>query len=341
MGSVQSISMAQVAKIAGVSHQTVSRVINNFPGVKPQTRERVEEVIRQTGYVPNTTARTLVTKRSRMIGVITVGSFLYGPTQSISSIEQAARAQDYTTLLATVTEESRSEFFGAVDNFMQRSIDALIIVAARHLTTKFAAELELSIPVLLVSSPSPLSENLNILWVDQDGGARLAIRHLIQLGHRNIAFLTGPDNWMDARQRREAATDEAERNNLKLIDFPGDWGAQSGYQAGIALASMPKETRPTAVFSANDHMALGLFAAFHKCGISVPSDISVIGFDNVPESEYYSPPLSTVEQDFSSLGHKVLANALHLIEEEETDFAPIPTHLVIRESTSRPWNHER
>ncbi|WP_392399546.1 LacI family DNA-binding transcriptional regulator [Actinotignum urinale] len=335
MRDMRTTSMAQVAKVAGVSHQTVSRVINNFPGVREETRKRVKKAIRDTGYVPNTAARTLVTNRSSMVGVISVGSFLFGPTHTLAALEKEAREARYTTLLTTVSENSREEFFAAVNNFLQRSVDVIIVIAARHSTTEFVAELELDIPLITVGIEADVAEHIPGLCVDQDAGARMAIRHLHQLGHEHVGLINGPENWNDAQLRHDAALDEAQKLGMRIVNYSGDWSARSGFDTGMYIASLPVVERPTGLFSANDHMALGLFAAFAKCGISVPRDMSVIGFDNVPESGYYSPALSTISQDFDVLGFRVLKATLALVAGEEPDLTPVPPRLVIRESTAR------
>lgn len=331
----RAVSMNQIAKMAGVSHQTVSRVINGGSGVRPKTRERVEEVIQRTGYIPNTAARTLVTNRSGMIGVVAVGSFLFGPTHTLTTIEQAARKRNYATLLATVKEDSQTEFLRVVNTFLQRSVDVIIVIAARERTWRYAAELDCKTPIVMVGGQAQNVRNMSYVSVDQAQGARLAVRHLNRLGHKKIAVIAGPSNWTDAQLRLAATKDEVGRLGMSATYKYGDWSAQSGFEIGIDLASTIDESGITAAFAANDHMALGMLSAFYKCGVSVPSDVSVVGFDNVPESAYYTPALTTISQDFEQLGVAVLEKALDLLENSKVSHTLVPAVLVVRESTKR------
>ncbi|MDY5134581.1 MULTISPECIES: LacI family DNA-binding transcriptional regulator [Actinotignum] len=327
-------SMAEVAQIAGVSHQTVSRVVNDFPGVRPETRQRVQDAIATLGYRRNNSARTLATNQSFLIGVIAVGSFLFGPTHTLASLEQAARHHGYTTLLGTIRTANEKEFGDVIDQFLERSVDAIIVIAARESMSRHAEQFDNNVPIIMVGPEVEGTDSLSTLSVDQSGGARAAIRHLAQLGHNHILLLNGPEDWTDAQLRRRAALSQASELGVRIQETEGDWSAKSGFQAGIALATQEPANRPTAVFSANDEMALGLLAALHKCGINVPRDMSVVGFDNVSGTEYYTPALTTVGQDFATLGQRVIDAVLDLISGKEPDVSPVPARLIVRDSTS-------
>lgn len=327
--------MAEVAKVAGVSHQTVSRVVNGFPGVRPQTRERIEAAIIETGYRRNSAARTLVTRKSGLIGVITIGSFLYGPTSTLAAIDEAARAHGYSILLSSIQEGNAAVFKRAIGSCLDRTVEAIVVIAARKATVEHLEELDLDVPLVVVGPAARSLPNLNCLSVNQAQGARLAVEHLIGLGHRDITLLTGPANWMDARERLEGARQACDEAGLVPRVYEGDWSAADGYKLGNELAQDPQNL-PSAIFVANDHMALGLIAAFHTENIKIPEQVSIVGFDDVPEAAYYSPALTTIHQDFTTLGQKVLAAALDLLQGQTPDMTPVSARLHQRSSTAAP-----
>lgn len=321
--------MAEVAERAGVSQQTVSRVMNGFSGVRDSTRSKVEEAIEELGYRRNLAARTLVTRRSGLIGVIAVGSFLYGPTRTLAAIERASRQHGYLTLLATIAESGADEFHAAVGEFLDRSVEALIIIASRETIVRYSGSLNANIPVVIVGPrPADLSD-LHCLSVDQAKGATMAIEHLVELGHQDIALVTGPRQWVDAQQRIDGALTACEQRGIYPRIFSGDWSSAAGYRAGTWLAELPAATRPTAVFSANDAMAFGILRALAEHAIT----LSVVGFDDVPTAEYFIPPLTTVHQDFHQLGTRVLNAILAALTEKEPDFSCVEPVLKVRESS--------
>lgn len=323
-------SLNAVAQLAGVSHQTVSRVINDFPGVRPETRERVVEAIAALGYRRNNAARTLVTQRSGLIGVIAVGSFLFGPTSTLASIEEASREHGYMTLLSTLRRADEVALRDAVDACLDRAVEAIVIIASRESLVRLSASLRTGVPVIVVG-PSPVgADGLHTLSVDQELGGRLAVRHLAELGHREITVLSGPLDWIDAQDRLRGARAECAERGLTATVVDGDWTAARGHEVGLDLVA---GGLPTAVFAANDHMALGLLSAFNAHGARVPDDVSVVGFDDVAGSDYFSPALTTIRQDFTTLGHRVLAAALVLLEGGSPDLTPIAPTLAERAST--------
>ncbi|WIY82386.1 LacI family DNA-binding transcriptional regulator [Propionimicrobium sp. PCR01-08-3] len=333
-------SLRDVAERARVSHQTVSRVINNFPGVRPETRERVHQAIDELGYRRNNAARTLVTQRSGLIGIIAVGSFLYGPTSTLAAIEEAARKHGFMTLLATLRDVAPGGLTEAVNDALNHDVEALVVIASREALLRRTAELQLNVPLIVVG-PSPDDvDDLMTLSVDQAAGAASAIDHLAGLGHRRVVLLAGPQDWVDAQQRLSAAERACERHNIATQVVFGDWTAASGFAAGQELlaswASDLSGSLPTAVFAANDQMALGLLAAFNEAGVSVPSDISVVGFDDIAGADHFSPSLTTVHQDFTALGFKVMQATLAALGGEKPDLAPVSAQLRVRASTAAP-----
>lgn len=326
-------SLTAVAELAGVSHQTVSRVINGFEGVRPDTKARVVSAIETLGYRRNNAARTLVTQRSGLIGVIAVGSFLFGPTSTLAAIEEASREHGYMTLLSTLRSANDETLTQAVNECLDRSVEVIIIIASRESLMRLSASLRPGVPLIVVGPRPDGMEGLHTLSVDQELGARLAVRHLIDLGHQHITLLSGPPDWVDAQERLRGAIAECAERGVSTSVIEGDWTAHRGYEVGLKLVH---EGLPTAIFAANDHMALGLLAAFNARGVSVPEDISVVGFDDISGSDYFSPPLTTVSQDFTTLGRRVMASALALLDGREADPTLVPPVLTQRRSTWVP-----
>ncbi len=329
--------MADVAKLAGVSHQTVSRVLNDHPNVRQQTRDRVLAVIGQLGYRPNAAARTLVTRRTRTLGVISFDTTLYGPASMLYGIEQAA-SHSYSVSIASLPALDRRSVLGAVDKFLDQAVEGIIVIAPQTTAVAALGHVPADIPLVAVGCGTHAS--LASVAIDNAAGAALATRHLLDLGHQTVHHLAGPRSWLDARERIDGW-----RQALRAAGAPqpamlaGDWSSASGYQIGHQLATMPGVT---AVFCGNDHMALGLLRALYEQGRRVPGDISVVGFDDIPESAYFLPPLTTVRQDFGELGRRALRRLLGRISNgdesgpQPVPWVPIAPELVVRTSTARP-----
>ena len=292
-----------VARLAGVSHQTVSRVVNGSSGIRPETRERVAAAIEQLGYRPNTAARALAKGRSGIVGVIGVGSTLFGPATIQRSIEVAARERGLFASSVSLTALSRDLLDDCVEHLRRQGVDGIIIVAGQDDALAVARGRTAGVPVVLVEGD--LSRSPWTVGVDQVAGARLAVRHLVGLGHREIAHLAGPDDWAEARARRHGWQTELAAAGLRPAEAQhGDWSAASGYEAGRRLLEQPAVT---AVFTANDQLAVGLLLALHEGGRRVPEDVSVVGFDDQPEAAFLVPPLTTVRQDFRAVGVRAVA----------------------------------
>ncbi|MER5639143.1 LacI family DNA-binding transcriptional regulator [Kitasatospora sp. NPDC002227] len=300
--------MADVAKLAGVSHQTVSRVLNGAPHVRADTRERVLAAIRELDYRPNSAARALVTRRSQTLGVVSFDSTLYGPASMLDGIERAARSAGYFVSVTSLRSLDGRSVQEAVDRLRDQGVDGVVVIAPQTSAVSAVARLSSSVPLVAVGSGD--QTRVPMVSVGNRSGAEAATRHLLDLGHRTVHHLAGPANWLESQDREEGW-----RRTLEAAGAPvpsverGDWSARSGYQAGLRIAEL---TEATAVFCANDHMALGLLRALHEAGRSVPGDISVVGFDDIPEAGYFIPPLTTVRQDFGELGRR----ALELLVEE-------------------------
>lgn len=324
--------MHDVARRAGVSHQTVSRVLNGLPNVREETRERVTAAIAELGYRRNNAARALVTRRSSMIGVITSGSTLWGPSSTLIAVESAARAAGYYVSLAGLGSVKNALVASAFEYFTDQAVEGIVVIAPEAALAHAADPLVAKVPVVMVAADTQPSPGLHITSVDQEGGARLAVRHLLDQGHRSIVHVSGPMEWFDAAARQRGWLREMEAAGLDPIPpIPGDWTAASGYAAGQLLAST---TLPTAIFAANDLMALGVIRAFHDKAVSVPQQVSVVGFDDIPGSAHFIPGLTTVKQDFDALGRQCIDILLSALNGGLDDPAPIAPQLIFRESTA-------
>jgi DNA-binding LacI/PurR family transcriptional regulator len=321
-----------VARLAGVSHQTVSRVVNDLPNVRPATRARVEDAIKQLRYRPSATARSLVTRRSRTIGLITTGSPDYGPSSTLLGFNEAARKARYLVSISSMLEADVASMRSSVELLLSQNVEAIVLIAAHRGALEAIQGIDLGVPLLAVESSGRVG--FHSVSIDQYRGAYDATTHLIELGHQSIVHVAGPEDSMDATERvrgwRAALSDHGLGSREPLV---GDWTPASGFAIGQQLAASREFT---AVFSANDQMALGLIHAFASAGIRVPQDVSIVGFDDIPEAEHFSPPLTTIRQDFAELGRTVMQTLLELQLDEGFEVAehPVP-QLVVRESTAR------
>ncbi|HSZ39852.1 MAG TPA: LacI family DNA-binding transcriptional regulator [Trebonia sp.] len=324
--------MADVARRAGVSHQTVSRVLNGHPNVSPETKAGVLAAIRALGYRPNIAARTLVTGKTNVLGVVSVDTTLYGPASMLYGIERALHPE-YFVAVASLPAFERGSLTEAVERFVAQSVAGIIVIAPSVSAAEALRGLAVSVPLVVVGSGDYTP--LRSVAIDNRAGAARATRHLLDLGHRTVYHIGGPDNWLDARERVEGwrlALYEAGAPQPELMR--GDWSARSGYEIGHQLAA---RADVTAVLCANDAMALGFLRAAAEHGRRVPEDVSVVGFDDVPEAAYYHPPLTTVRQDFGALGVRALHVLMDLITNggQVGSVLPIAADLIVRSSSGR------
>lgn len=326
-------NIRDVAALAGVSYQTVSRVLNDSANIKESTKERVNDAIRQLGYRPNQAARALVTSRSRTIGVLSADAKAhYGPTTAINSIEQAARESGYRLSITNINSSDYSSIKSGLDHLLSQSIEALVVIAPQ--VRVFDAINEMSVSVPFVTLESTGRDRRHSLSVDQIAGARLATRHLIDLGHTEIVHISGPQHWIEAEARMQGFLDEINGADLRVrAPVLGDWSAHFGYYAGLELLRFRDFT---AVFAGNDQMALGFMHACRDMNLDVPGDISIVGFDDIPEAAHFPPPLTTVRQNFAEVGRRAISLLIaELNGNAEQQHEPVPAELVIRQSTAR------
>lgn len=327
-------SIEDVAALAGVSAQTVSRVSTGAEVVRPATRERVLRAMQQLGYTPNRAARALRNGTYGAIGLVAHRFGRTGEALTTEAIVRAAESEDYVVTLLTVRDPAVYGWEPAAHRLPHQAIDGLIIIRAERATAESLA-LPQGMPVAVADSR--FSGHYPSVVSDQVQGSRDATQHLLDLGHRSVHHLAGPEGSGPARVRAATWQRCLEEAGIQPPGpLRGDWTAESGYRAGRQIA---QDRSITAVFSANDEMALGLIQALHEADIRVPQDVSVVGFDGIVLSEFSSPPLTTVRQDFDRIGvelvHLVLGQLRHGTESVH-DHLLIPTDLVVRASTGPP-----
>lgn len=333
-GRPRRVSMADVARAAGVSSQTVSRVSNGHPGVVESTRQQVLTAMKELGYRPNSAARALKSGEFRTIGVILFSLATTGNVRTVEAIATSAAAQGYAITLIPVAVPTRDEVRGAFTRLGELAVDGVVLLMAVHLLDTTEVTLPPGVKVVVVDSDAP--GGYVTVDTDQADGTRQAVRHLLGLGHPTVHHIAGPESSFSAGRREAAWRAEVEAAGRPVpAVVRGDWSARSGYEAGKALAADPA---CTAVFAANDQMALGLLRALHEAGRRVPEDVSVVGFDDVPDTDAYLPALTTVHQDFAEVGRRCVAELLRQIRQDDAGPTAtlVPTRLVVRESTAPP-----
>ncbi len=326
-------AMTDVAALAGVSHMTVSRVLNDPDSVTSKTRDKVSAAIRELDYHPNYAARALATGRSKSLGVVALDSALYGPASTLYGIESAARESDYGISIVSLRVPNRQSISDAIERLRAQGVDGIVVITAHVAAVHALQHVPKQLPIVVTQGA--LGGPVLGASVDQYAGARLAVEHLLKLGHRTVYHVAGPVEWFEASERergwRETLRD-ADESIPKTLR--GDWSPRSGYGIGRKLS---QEAGLTAVFVANDQMALGMLRAFSEAGLVVPRDVSIVGFDDAPEAEFFSPPLTTVRQDFIELGRRTVTLLLASINGRRNETLPIVRpELMVRQSTGVP-----
>ena len=325
-------SIRDVAERAGVSYQTVSRVLNEHPSLRPDTVDRVRAAIDELGYRPNRAARALVTARNHTIGVLLTARALHGPFSSFITIVEAARERGYTVTTTPNASDDPADILAGLDALLAHGVEGIVAIAPQDRAREAVRMSGAAVPVLtLQGGPSEAHD----YGFDQQEGARLAVRHLLALGHRRIAHLPGPSGWAEAEERQRGYEAIMREHGLPSLVMPeGDWTPSSGLAIGLRVLPV---LRPTAVFAGNDEMAVGLLAAAHDLGLSVPLDLSVVGFDDVPYAQHLRPALTTVRQDFVELGRRAIGVLLDEVEGTVPAEPPprVLPYLVVRESAAQ------
>jgi len=327
--------MTDVARLAGVSHQTVSRVINDHPNVRSDTRARVRAAMSELGYRPNSAARALVTGRSRLVGVVTQNTALYGPASMLSALERALDRQGLAVGIASVAALERRSIAGAVSRLLDQRVGGIVLLAPVVSANEAIDDLPDDLPLVAVDGDPARPHQ--VVTVDQELGARLATQHLLDLGHRTVWHVSGPPEWFDSEHRIRGWRTALEAAGAAVPPMMrADWSLEAGQAAGEVLAHIPGAT---AVFAANDHLALGMLKALRDAGRRVPEDLSIVGFDDIPEAAYLDPALTTVRPDFDAVAQGAVAMLLKQMSDQSgpvATFEPVPPRLIVRASATAP-----
>jgi LacI family transcriptional regulator len=320
--STNRITIRQVAKEASVSTQTVSRVVNNVPEVLPETRQRVQQAIERLGYRPNAIARCLTQQRSGTLGVVASGIEYYGPSRTLVGIEQKANTLGYTLNLSLLHQPEFDNVTPLIDSLLSRQVDG-ILWATQEIGNNLSwlEQILLPIPaVFLEATPRPGVATVNM---DSRTGGKLAVQHLLAQGYRRIGVITGPLTWWSARERlqgwRDALTDaQIAFEDRQIVE--GNWSTGSGAHGLETLFKQYPEVE--AVFVCNDQMALGVLQTSRRLGRSVPENLAIIGYDDIPEAEYFWPSLTTIRQDLVELGGTAVETLNQMITAQQ-QYTPI------------------
>lgn len=332
MSTTRSSSMIDVAERSGVSHQTVSRVLNNHKSVSEKTRAKVLAAMKELDYRPNLVARALVTGKTATIGVLSHDTTLFGPASTLHAVQSSARNMGYKTTIYSLKSEDPESINAGISELMSDGVDGIVIIAPQIQGTEEISKVIGNFPAVLVESES--SASLPSVNVDQIYGAYEVTKHLINLGHKKVAHISGPKDWFETDRRIKGFMKAISENKLDdSLIWEGDWSASSGYEAGKKIV---KNKKITAIFAGNDAMALGALKAINEAGLNVPRDISLVGFDDLPESRFLTPSLTTARQDFQEVGEQALAILLGLINKKKARMnVAIKPEILIRESTAK------
>jgi DNA-binding LacI/PurR family transcriptional regulator len=325
--------MTDVARLAGVSHQTVSRVLNDHPNVKQQTRLRVLAAMQELGYRPNRAARALASGRSDQIGIVAQPSTLFGPASLLYALEAAAVQAGYGVSVASVAALDRASIEEAVNRHLDQQVGGIVVIVPAVSAAAAVREVPADLPLVTIGGDR--KEAITSVGIDQVRGAQEATQALLDAGHRTVWHVSGPSDVFDSLDRIEGWRATLERAGAEVPPvISGDWSAARGYEAGKMLARIADVT---AIFAANDQTALGILRALHEHGLKVPDDVSLIGFDDLPESGFFIPPLTTVRQAFEEVGHRALRMVVAQMEgEREILHELVPPVFVHRDSVAAP-----
>ena len=320
------VGVREVARAAGVSTQTVSRVINDHPGIRPETRQRVQDAMAALDYRVNNAARALGTSRTRTIGILASDASMYGPAVGILALEAAARSAGRWVTAAYADAGDEASVIEAGRHLFAQGVDGIVVVAPHARTLSALDSAGLAVPVVALHGPDATTL--------QRDAARIAVDHLAEIGHTRISHLAGPLDWIEALARAEGfAAALAARGLTSAGVARGDWSAASGLAAAAGIGrDIRAGDGPTAVFVANDQMALGLMAGLVDAGMSVPGDVSVVGVDDNPDAAFYRPALTTVRLDVAGEAARCIADVLGL----PPPVAPAAPTLVPRASSAAP-----
>lgn len=337
-------TIKQVAKAAGVSTQTVSRVINDRPDVAPETRERILAAIDELGYQPSALARSLIQQRSYTLGVVTAGLKQIGPSRTLNGITSAAEEAGYSLLLKELPRFDAGNVVPIFQALLARHVDGIIWAVPEVGENRdwiHKQSLDLKIPVVYLTMES--NNNISTVSIDNYLGGRMAMSHLLEQGYRHIGHISGPMDWWEARQRMQAWKDSLGEYGVDVRDehwTEGNWSSASGAQAVEKLFGQYPEM--DSIFVGNDQMALAVIQIACQRALKIPDELGIVGFDNIPESAFFCPPLTTVQQDQYAVGKVAVEETIEMIKSSWHGLEPVesksimltPT-LVVRQSSLR------
>jgi len=336
-------TIKEVASVAGVSTQTISRVVNGRPDVSPETRKRVQEVIQELSYRPSTLARSLSQRRSYTLGAITFGLEYIGPSRTLNGIADKADELGYMLLMKELDNFNSDSLEEVMDSLLARQVDGILWVAPEiEKNHSWVDEHigEFPVPILFIAMQP--RKGITSISTDNYQGAVVATQHLLDCGRKKIGHISGPLGWWEANERKRGWRDTLTEAGFDVLEqhyTEGNWSSASGEKAFRQLLdSFPDMD---AVFVANDQMALSALREAHRRGIQVPEQLAVIGFDNIAESAYFYPSLTTISQDLQSLGEQAVQNVVEMIQAKQENRSIVararfiqPT-LIIRESSQK------
>ena len=345
MRASKRVTLRDVAAAAGVSHQTVSRVMNNKPDVAEETRARIWQIIEELNYQPNAIARSLIHQRSLTLGIVTAGLKYDGPSRTLNGITEQAEKLGYTLLLKELTGFHANDIQPLLNSLLSRRVDGILWAVPEVSQNRAWLEDQLgglSAPMIFMQMQA--RPGVSIVAIDNYTGGRMATEHLLEQGYRHIGHISGPLDWWEARQRKAGWQDALLAAGVPVAEWhseEGNWSSASGELAiERLLASYPEMD---AVFVGNDQMALSVLQMACRRGIQVPHDLAVVGFDGLPEAAYYWPPLTTVYQDQLQLGHIAVEELVRIIGSGQKSRTPIEPkvislqpQLILRASSASP-----
>jgi DNA-binding LacI/PurR family transcriptional regulator len=304
-------TIRDVAARAGVSHQTVSRVLNDHESVMRPTRERVLAAIRELGYVPNPSARSLSSNRLHTLGVVTSDISDYFFSQAIAGAEAEARRRGLFLIIGSVEEEAQGDERAYLRLMLERRVEGLIVAGPTHLETDWLLDpLTQQLPIVAMASSDLVAPEISVVDIDNQRGGRDATLHLVEHGHRAIATITGPLDWRSARERLDGYREALGGEASELVESCSDWSLDSGREAARRLLDAGRPF--TALFAQSDLYALGAITELRSRGLDVPGDVSIVGYDDIPVARYLDPPLTTISQPMREVG----ALAVRLVVEQ-------------------------
>src|SRR5512136_1257459 len=334
-------TIKQVAKAAGVSTQTVSRVINNRPDVSSETRNRIQQVIRELNYKPSALARSLIQQRSFTLGVVTAGLKYFGPSRTLNGITSMAEELKYAILLEELPHFDTEDIKPLLQDLLSHHVDGIVwAVPEVGENRRWVDEILMDVPVPVVFLTMQARAGVSTISVDNYIGGVQATRHLLDQNRRHIGHISGPLDWWEARQRKQAWQETLQKAEIKATDnqwAEGNWSSSSGEIAFEQLLQSYPEM--DGIFVANDQMALAVLRTACRRGLVIPRDLAVVGFDNFAESAYFWPALTTINHNHHELGCRALKEVVKQIEavrrneKIESQTVLLSTELVIRESS--------